>query len=71
MKKILAAAVALVAVAAVLAWPRLNVVETGRTPEYPDLVPRRYAATPDRVVETVEAVVHAMPRWTLKGSGSL
>ena len=43
--------VALVAAAvwAVTAWPRLNDVETGRTPEYPDLQVRRYAASPARV----------------------
>ena len=70
MKKLLAGAVVAAVVAAVLAWPRLNVVETGRTPEYPDLVPRRYAAAPERVVAAVEAAVHALPRWTLKGAGS-
>lgn len=62
--------VVVAAVAAVLAWPRLNVVETGRAPEYPDLQPRVYSAGPERVVEAVQATVEALPRWTLKGVGS-
>jgi len=69
-KKLLLGAIVVAAVAAALAWPRLNVVETGRTPEYPDLQPRHYAVAPERVVEAVEAAVRDLPRWTLQGSGS-
>ena len=32
------------AVVAATRWPRINEVETGRTPEYPDLRDREYAA---------------------------
>jgi uncharacterized protein (DUF1499 family) len=67
-KWILGLALAALAVAA-LSWPRLNVVETGRTPEYPDLVPRSYPAPPERVLDEVRAVVSELPRWTLQGSG--
>lgn len=52
------------------AWPRLNDVETGRTPEYPDLQPRQYRAAPDKVAEAVKACVAELPRWKLVGSGS-
>lgn len=38
-------------------WPVLNVVETGQTPEYPDVRPHYYSAEPKRVLdEAVEAV---------------
>jgi len=62
--------IAVAAVAAAVSWPRINVVETGRTPEYPDLVPRRYAATPEQVVEAVEGTLAELPRWSLQGQGS-
>jgi uncharacterized protein (DUF1499 family) len=70
MWKWLAGLVAVAAIAAALTWPRINVVETGRTPDYPDLVPRSYAAPPERVVEVAEATVSELPRWSLQGSGS-
>jgi uncharacterized protein (DUF1499 family) len=46
-------------------WPVLNVVETGKTPEYPDIVPRRYEATGERVFDAVLHAVDRMPRWSL------
>jgi len=58
------------AAAAALAWPRLRQVETGRTPEYPDLQPRSYAAGGDRVSVAVKAVVGRLPRWRLVGAAS-
>src|SRR5688572_13538463 len=63
--------VALVAAAAVAAtrWPRINVVETGRTPEYPDLREREYAAPEAAVGRAAKAAVAALPGWTFVGAG--
>lgn len=58
------------AVVAATAWPRLNDVETGRTPEYPDLQVREYDARPEEVVRAVKGVLARLPRWSLVGSGS-
>jgi uncharacterized protein (DUF1499 family) len=69
-KWILAGVVVVAAAAAFVAWPFLNVVETGRTPEYPDLQPRSYTQPPARVAREVEAAVTALPAWELTGSGS-
>ena len=63
---IIAAAVA----ALCLAWPRLHQVETGRTPEYPDLQPRSYAAGGDKVANAAKAVIARLPRWRLVGTAS-
>ncbi len=52
------------------AWPVLNDVETGRTPEYPDLQPRSYAAPPEQVLAAVKDALATLPRWQLVGSGS-
>jgi uncharacterized protein (DUF1499 family) len=65
----------LVAIAAALvwaafAWPRLASVETGHTPEYPDLKPQEYAAKPAVVAKAVTEAIAAMPGWTVVGSGS-
>ena len=49
-------------------WPVINVVETGRTPEYPDLHPRQYRAHKDRVVDAALRTVKALPRWALVSS---
>jgi len=54
---------------AVTAWPRLNEVETGRTPEYPDLQPPTYSASPRRVGEAVQEALSQLPHWTVVGSG--
>ena len=53
-----------------LAWPHLNRVETGHTPEYPDLQPREYAIPPPRVAKAVTATIAQMGGWTYTGSGS-
>jgi hypothetical protein len=58
------------AVAACLAWPRIHEVETGRTPEYPDLKPRSYAAGGDRVAAAVKAAIGSLPRWRVVGAAS-
>lgn len=57
------------AVAAALAWPRINDVETGRTPEYPDLQVRTYARDVAGVARAVQRVVERLPRWTFVGAG--
>jgi len=60
-------AIGLIAGAGLLltAWPMINVVETGRTPEYPDLVPRTYRAAPSLVFDATLHAVDRLPRWTL------
>lgn len=50
-------------------WPRLNDVETGRTPEYPDLQVKEYAASADRVARASRAALGGLPRWTVVGAG--
>ncbi|MEK7268039.1 MAG: DUF1499 domain-containing protein [Nitrospirota bacterium] len=63
---VVAGVVALVvAVFALRAWPLINVVETGRTPEYPDITPRAYRMSPDRVFDAALHAVHRLPRWSL------
>jgi len=54
---------------ALLAWPRINDVTTGQTPQYPDLQDRGYAASEDRVADAVQDAIGSLPRWTLQGSG--
>ena len=56
-----------IGVALLRAWPILNVVETGKTPEYPDIQPRTYRAAADRVYDAVLHAVHRLPRWSLVG----
>lgn len=42
-------------------WPPLGVVETGQTPEYPDLQPVAYMLGQERVFAAVNEVVSAWP----------
>ena len=58
------------ALAAALAWPRINDVETGKTAAYPDLRVHSYKAGEDEVATAVKTTVGRLPRWTLVGSGS-
>src|SRR5207249_2713053 len=58
-------AVVLGAVLLLTAWPLINVVETGRTPEYPDLQPRIYRAEVSQVFDAALHAVDRMPRWTI------
>ena len=69
MKRVLLLAVVAGAVAAFLAWPRLNLVETGRTPEYPDLQPREYAASEQAVTEALKAGASRLSRFAFVGAG--
>ena len=64
---ILAAAAALVLATT---WPRINDVETGRTPEYPDLRPREYSASEAAVFKQAKDAVSRLPHWSLAGAGS-
>ena len=50
------------------AWPLINIVETGNTPEYPDLLPKPYQAKPGRVFDAALRAVGLMPRWTVVSS---
>jgi uncharacterized protein (DUF1499 family) len=54
---------------AATAWPRLNEVETGRTPEYPDLQPRSYDLSPRQVGQALKDALRDRPGWTVVGSG--
>ncbi len=57
-------------VVAATAWPRLNDVETGRTPEYPELRPRDYAASEESVLKAAKQSLERLPRWSFVGAGS-
>jgi hypothetical protein len=53
---------------AVLRWPHLDAVETGRTPEYPDLRPRDYAASEAEVLRAVRATLDGLG-WSFIAAG--
>jgi uncharacterized protein (DUF1499 family) len=61
------ALVGAVGVSAVLlrSWPLINVVETGRTPEYPDITPRVYREKTSEVFDAALHAVSRLPRWSL------
>lgn len=69
LKKLLLLAIVAGAALALTAWPRLNEVETGRTPEYPDLQVQEYAASEALVVEAVTDAMATLSGWSLVGSG--
>jgi uncharacterized protein (DUF1499 family) len=54
----------------VLRWPRMNDVETGRTPEYPDLQVREYAQGEQAVLKATQKAVVSLPRFTFVAAGS-
>lgn len=62
-------AVAVALVSAYATWPRINDIETGKTPEYPDLRPKLYAASVAKVAKAAEDAISHLPRWSLVGSG--
>jgi uncharacterized protein (DUF1499 family) len=68
-KKLLLLLAVIVGVAALVSWPRISDVETGRSPEYPDLQVREYAASEEQVVKAVKEAVGRLPGWTWLGSG--
>ena len=70
LRTLLVVALVVGAVIAATRWPRINQVETGRTPEYPALREREYAASEAVVGRAVKATVEALPGWTLVGAGA-
>ena len=50
-------------------WPRLNEVETGRTPEYPDLRIRDFMASEDKVAKAAPADGRAPAPLDVRGAG--
>jgi len=44
-------------------WPVINEVETGETPEYPEIQPQYYTAEPPRVYEQSREAIAALDRW--------
>ncbi len=63
-------AVPVAVVAALVSWPILDEVETGKTPEYRDIVPRDYTSTEATVGKAAKAAVERLSGWQLVGSGS-
>lgn len=49
-------------------WPTINIVETGNTPEYPDILPKQYPTSKDRAFDAALHAISRMPRWTLVSS---
>ena len=47
------------------AWPMINVVETGHTPEYPDVQPHVYRAPVSSVFDAALHTIQRLPRWSL------
>ncbi len=45
----------------------INIVETGRTPEYPDIQPRTYQKPSAEVFDAALHVVNRLSRWSLVG----
>jgi uncharacterized protein (DUF1499 family) len=67
------AALVVLAVGAAIAltrWPRINDVETGKTPEYGDLRVQRFTAGEERVARAAKDAITMLPGWELVGSGS-
>jgi uncharacterized protein (DUF1499 family) len=46
-------------------WPVINEVETGTTPQYPDIQPQYYTTDPQRVFEEASAGIESLDQWTL------
>ena len=51
-------------------WPMINDVETGKTPEYPDLQPRSYPQNEAAVLKAAQAVLDRVPGFTFVAAGS-
>jgi uncharacterized protein (DUF1499 family) len=60
-----AAVLAVAGFSVLVGWPLINVVETGRTPEHPDILPRRYEAEVEQVFDAALHAVNQLPRWAL------
>ncbi|HEX9757828.1 MAG TPA: DUF1499 domain-containing protein [Nitrospiria bacterium] len=44
-------------------WPVINVVKTGKTPEYPDIQPRSFSLSIEKVFQSAVKTVQSLPRW--------
>jgi hypothetical protein len=69
-KKLLLVLALLAGAAALVAWPRIADVETGRSPEYPELQVREYAASEAEAARAVKDAMARLPGWRWLGSGS-
>jgi uncharacterized protein (DUF1499 family) len=69
LKWLLAAAIVASLAVALATWPLVADVETGKTPEYPDLRVKEYAASPDRVAKAAESALGKLPHWEIVGNG--
>ena len=69
LKQVLLVALVIGVVLAVTHWPRLDRVETGRTPEYPDLRVRDYEAGEEKVGKAARGAIADLPRWKTIGGG--
>jgi uncharacterized protein (DUF1499 family) len=69
LKWVLGAALAAGVVLALTTWPLLHDVETGKSPEYPDIRAKEYAASPDRVAKALDRALAGLPGWEIVGSG--
>lgn len=58
-----AAVIAMIVTAAI--WPVLNEVETGNTPEYPDIRPHYYSTEPARIYDEAVEVVRDLEQWKI------
>lgn len=47
------------------AWPPINDVTTGRTPQYPEIQPRDYSFSRPRVLAAAVESIEALPRFEL------
>lgn len=69
-RTLLLLAVAGAAVFALTRYPMLADVETGQTPEYPDLQARAYVQSEAKVAQAAKAALEHLPRFTVVGAGS-
>ena len=67
--KVLLLAAVLAGAWAYTRWPRINQVETGATPEYPEIKVRDYMASEDKVAKAARATVERLPMWRLVAQG--
>jgi uncharacterized protein (DUF1499 family) len=51
-------------------YPLIADVETGKTPEYPDLQPRAYVQSEAKVAAAAKSALERLPRFTVVGAGS-
>jgi uncharacterized protein (DUF1499 family) len=69
LKWLLVAAVVVGLVVVFTTWPLIHDVETGKSPEYPDLRVKEYAASPDRVARALDRALAGLSGWEVVGSG--